>query len=121
MDLWLWDVKALPETHRKLTGVSSDLILDNLQKLNAAGGKIILRCPLIPDVNDEDQELLRIAKLASSLNHVQEINLEPYHPLGEGKNLRLGKENLLHADFADPSRKAHWLEILKKHTQVPVY
>jgi len=29
--------------------------------------------------------------------------------------------NLFHADFVDPSRKAHWLEILKIHTQVPVH
>lgn len=88
VDLWLWDVKASPDTHEKLTGVPSSIILDNLRHLDETGAKIILRCPMIPGINDGQAELLRIAELANTLHGVRQIDLEPYHPLGEGKNLR---------------------------------
>lgn len=120
VDLWLWDVKALPEDHEKLIGVSADLSLNNLHKLDEAGGKTVLRCPLIPEVNDSNEALFHIAGLASSLKHVQQIDLEPYHPLGENKNAKLGKSDVFHSDFASKERKSNWEKVIGQHTFVKV-
>ncbi len=93
MDYFLFDYKAAdPILHKKLTGVDNHLILRNLKKLNADGAKIILRCPLIPGVNDSQEHLLSIARLADRLENVREIHLEPYNPLAAGSYECLGIE-----------------------------
>lgn len=69
VDLWLWDVKTIPEKHEKLTGVPAEPILDNLQRVDQSGAAIILRCPLVPGVNDSEPELHHIAMLANAHTH----------------------------------------------------
>lgn len=122
MDLFLYDIKATdPEKHRQFTGVTNEQILENLRKLDAAGGKTILRCPLVPGVNDDEAHLLAIAELANSLKNVQEINLEPYHPLGVGKCARLGVTSRLEKnDFADEKSIETWFSLIRSKTRVSV-
>lgn len=122
IDLFLYDIKATdPEKHREFTGVTNELILENLRKIDEAGGKSILRCPLIPGVNDGEEHLLAIAKLAESLNNVQEINLEPYHPLGVNKSARLGVKSRLEInEFADEKSIERWLNLIQSHTKIAV-
>lgn len=117
-DLWLWDVKAAPGDHQRLTGVPFEPILENLRKVSASGAAIILRCPLVPGVNDTEEHLISIADLANTLEGVEGIDLEPYHPMGEGKGVQLGRGTVFHAEFASEADKERWREILKKHTSV---
>ena len=121
VDLWLWDVKASPEKHEKLTGVPAEPILENLHKLDQAGETIILRCPLVPGINDSDGELRHIATLANEHPHVREIDLEPYHPLGEDKSRSLGRETVFHSGFASESDKFRWKATISVLTKVPVH
>ena len=121
VDLWLWDVKAAPDRHRELTGVDSDLILANLRFLDSAGARIVLRAPLIPGLNDREADLLHLAAVAESLTGVRRIDLEPYHPLGENKALRLGREPGYRGEFADGVPTERALALLREHTQVPVF
>ena len=121
VDLWLWDVKAAPEKHEKLIGVPWEPIHDNLLKLAGSGASIMLRCPLVPGINDEDAQLIRIAEQADRLGCVRRIDLEPYHPLGEGKNLALGRNDLFHSAFASAADKKRWQETIATHTAVPVH
>ena len=98
-DLWLYDVKVLPEEdHIRHTGVSNRQILANLQNLDQMGARIILRCPIIPGVNLNDAHFEELAKLANTLKNLQQIHLEPYHPLGLSKAQQLGKTQA----FQDP-------------------
>ncbi len=120
VDLWLWDVKAPRELHEQLVGTPNDLILENLQRLDKAGAATILRCPLIPGVNDSDAALLSIAQLANTLNHLQQIELEPYHPLGETKNIKLGKKEFFQAPFVAEATKEHWREFLSARAKARV-
>ena len=120
VDLWLWDVKTVPEKHEELTGVPAGPILENLKLLDAAGASVILRCPLVPGVNDTDAELAHIAGLANAYPHVQRIDLEPYHPLGEGKSRALGRANVFHSDFASDADKKRWRETIASLTRTPV-
>ena len=119
VDLWLWDIKAAPEHHRELTGAESAPILENLRKLDAAGAPTVLRCPLVPGVNDTAADLAHIAAVATSLKYVRRIDLEPYHPLGEGKCRKLGRAPGYRGDFAPLASVEAAIAALKKLTPVP--
>lgn len=121
VDLWLWDVKATPEKHEQLTGVPAQLILENLRKLDQSETEIILRCPLVPGVNDDDSSLEHIASLANQLSNVRQIDLEPYHPMGEGKSRNLGRENIFHSEFSSEQEKARWKKFIQSRTNIAVH
>ena len=108
VDLWLWDVKAHPSRHKELIGVEAAPILDNLAFIAGRGAKSVLRCPLVPGVNDSDEALAHIAHLAKTTLGVQRIDIEPYHPMGEDKNRRLGRSGYFTAPFATDADKARW-------------
>ncbi len=121
VDLWLWDVKSSPDAHRQLTGVESVLILENLRMIDEAGAKIWLRCPLVPGINDSNEHLQHIADLANSLKGCQRIDIEPYHPLGEGKTFKLGRENTFHAEQPSASKVLEYYDFMKARTDIPIY
>ncbi len=121
VDLWLWDVKAPPKRHRELTGADAAPILDNLAFIAAHGAAIVLRCPLVPGVNDSDDALAHIAHLAETTPGILGIDIEPYHPMGEGKGRRLGRENVFTAPFASDTDKTRWRSFFRAHTTLPVH
>lgn len=91
-DLFLFDYKESdPELHRKYTGADNKLILENLRLISGLGKKIILRCPIIPGFNDRDEHFTAIGKLASSLDSILRVEIEPYHSLGTEKYEALGR------------------------------
>ena len=91
MDLWLYDIKGMdPVKHKEHTGVDIVAIHRNLRMLDANGAKIILRCPMIPGVNDFSENLFALAKLADELKNVEAINVEPYVAYGIDKAHKLG-------------------------------
>lgn len=122
VDLWLYDVKVFPEEeHIKYTGVSNKVILDNLHLLNGMGAKIVLRCPIIPDINMSSPHFTAIADLANALDNVIAIHLEAYHPLGLSKAEQLGKgQTYLNDKFLDPSSLEHFADALRQKTKKEV-
>lgn len=122
VDLWLFDIKLLnEEKHRTYTGVSNELILKNLRLLDSLGAKTVLRCPVIPDVNFDEEHFALLAELASSLNHVTAIHLEPYHPLGISKAEQLGvTQSYANTDFLSGAELTACAETLRQKTGLPV-
>jgi pyruvate formate lyase activating enzyme len=122
VDIFLYDLKDTdPVRHKKYTGVELALILENLQKLDAAGAAIYLRCPLIPDLNATPEHMEGIAKIADKLINLLEIDLMPYHPLGESKMKRLGLESSSNSkEFADRNECEKLRSQLKSLCKVPV-
>lgn len=91
-DLFLYDCKLTDEAlHKKYTGVSNLPILENLDALCGTGARVFLRCPMIPDINLTKDHFDGIARLANRYKNIEEIHLEPYHPLGINKRMALGK------------------------------
>ena len=91
VDLWLYDIKGLDaELHRKHTGVDNRLILENLRWLDGQGAKIVLRCPMVPGLNDSEENLSKLGALADSLKGVSQVDVEPYSPFGVDKGRQLG-------------------------------
>ena len=117
-DIFLYDYKATaPELHRKLTGVDNSLILENLRKLNASGAKIILRCPLVPGVNDQEEHLCAIAAIANELEHVEAIHIEPFHPMARGKYQALKRSCPgIPEEFPSADTIEHWKAVISAHT-----
>ncbi len=120
--LFLYDCKETdPARHLACTGVASDPILDNLRRLDQAGAKLILRCPIIPGLNDRPDHLEGIARLANGLQHLLEINLMPYHPLGASKSARIGVAYPLeNKAFAEKERTEAWLAQVQRLVRIPV-
>lgn len=91
-DLFLYDLKFVDdELHRQYTGASNEPILENLQALGQVHRHIWLRVPLIPGINDGTENLEAVARLASSIPGVRQVNLLPYHRAGLQKFRRLAQ------------------------------
>ena len=90
-DLFLYDVKLMdPRRHETFTGVSNRLILSNLDRLTREGHRVIIRIPLIPGVNDDNDNLDRTGSFLGRLGGVESVVLLPYHGFHEGKTERFG-------------------------------
>ena len=89
-DLFLYDIKAFgTELHRKGTGVSNELILENLKNLSGRAD-IIVRIPVIGGYNDNDEEIRQIADFLKQIKIIK-AELLPYHAMGEHKYTALGR------------------------------
>ena len=96
VDLYLYDLKLMDERrHQQWTGVSNVDILANLKRLSKMGKKILVRIPLIPGVNDDEQNLRQTAGFLASLETKPAVELLPYHNIAAGKLAGLGREDAL--------------------------
>ena len=122
VDIFLFDYKETDAAlHKSFTGVSNELILENLTMLDSIGVKTILRCPIIPTCNDRDDHFEGIARVASSLNNIIEINVEPYHPLGKGKSELLDRRYVLDdVGFPSDETVSGWIDKTQSKTAVIV-
>ncbi len=99
-DLFLYDLKFMDrEKHRRYTGVSNELILENLEKLANRGARVQVRIPVLPGINDSEME--DMAEWLS-LKGIEDVALLPYHKAGEVKYRRLGMPYRL-KDLRPPS------------------
>jgi pyruvate formate lyase activating enzyme len=93
-DLFLYDIKLMSEDeHQNYTGVSNQRILKNLIEVDKLGKKIIIRIPIVPEITDTNENLYAIRGFISCLQNIIEIDLLPYHRIGEGKYKKYGREN----------------------------
>ena len=91
VDLFLYDLKCMDEArHRALTGVGNARILDNLRRLDAAGARLWIRCPLVPGLNDADADLAALRDFVAGLRGVGRVEVCPYHALGLEKYAKFG-------------------------------
>ena len=114
-DLFLWDVKHTnPEAHRHWTGVSNSLIMKNLYVMDQHGASVRLRCPIIPGVNDVEEHFQQIARIASSLQNLQGVEIMPYHTMGLSKADELDIDIRYRcAHSVSREKKADWVHLLK--------
>jgi pyruvate formate lyase activating enzyme len=91
VDLFLYDIKLIsPAKHRKYTGVSNKLILQNLKNLAKNKNNILISLPIIPSINADLENILRTGEFISSLKGVEKVSLLPYHKTGVDKYRNLG-------------------------------
>lgn len=109
---FLFDLKcADSKRHKELTGVGNERILSNLAFLLDNGADVIIRLPMIPDVNDSDEDIDGIVRIFSANEgKYRYAEIMPYHSFGVSKAQRLGNKNAFcHADATDAD-KERWRE-----------
>ena len=92
-DLFLFDIKAYSEKiHKQATGAGNSRIIENLKLLTTENNDIWIRIPVIPDINDNMEEMEKISAYLAGLKRIKQIELLPYHQFGAGKYETLGME-----------------------------
>ncbi|KUG26020.1 pyruvate formate-lyase activating enzyme [hydrocarbon metagenome] len=116
VDLFLYDYKETdPVKHKEFTGVDRKVIIDNLKALHDDGAKIILRCPIIPSVNDRDDHFTGIAELVPQLPNLVSVELMAYHDIGRDKAAKVGVDNeYYHMENTTEEMKKDWLKKLNE-------
>ncbi len=95
-DLVIFDVKHMDATqHKRLTGVSNKRILQNLRKLREGNHEVLVRLPLIPDINDSTDNLQASADFLRQLG-IERVEVIPYHEFAATKYELLGHTYPLH-------------------------
>jgi pyruvate formate lyase activating enzyme len=116
VDLVLYDIKFVDnEKHTRFTGASNEVIMQNAEKLSDVGLPLIIRLPLLPGINDAIEDINGMVNFIQGLETVQRVDILPYHRLGIGKYLMLGKEYRL--GTLEPPDRNH-LEKLRDLIQV---
>ncbi len=81
--------------HKELTGVPNEVILENITLLCSLSMeldlRVIVRIPFIPGYTDEDENIIQSARFVATLPGSPELNLLPYHNMGEKKYEMIGK------------------------------
>ena len=88
-DLVLYDIKSMePEAHKDFTGVDNKRILENIKRIATETDVTIrLRFPVIPNINDNKENVEKTAQLAKSLG-IEWVDILPYHGFA-GQKYRL--------------------------------
>lgn len=106
LQLVLFDLKVMDaDTHRRQTGVSNRIILENLTRIGAGTTPLRIRVPLIPGITDGDENLSAIARFAANLEALEGIDLLPYHRIGEEKYRRLKRTNKMASAVPLPAER----------------
>jgi len=93
IDFAFIDVKHMNrDKHKDKTGVYNDLILNNIEALVKSGwvGRLVLRMPVIHNFNDTEENAIETANFMNRIG-TYEINLLPFHRMGDSKWNQLGK------------------------------
>ncbi len=92
-DMVLYDFKHMDsEEHRKCTGTSNQLALENAKKIIAEFPHItfVARVPVIPGYNDSNENIAETARfITEELGSSIKVHLLPYHKLGTTKYERM--------------------------------
>jgi len=105
-DLFLYDLKLMDgAAHERYCGVSNDVIKENLRRLAREGREVIVRVPLVPGINDGEENLRRLGEFVCSLEVVYPVDVLPYERLGIEKHAMVGQTYRL-AGLAPPSEEA---------------
>ena len=90
-----------------------------MRHLNAAKRRIVMRCPMIPGINDDEAELNTRGALADELDAVESVDVLPYVPYGIDKARRLGLK-VYEAPQPPPEYGPGIVASLAAHTRKPV-
>lgn len=89
VDTFLYDIKSYdPEIHKSCTGVSNELILNNLRLISNNNAKIEIRIPLVMGYNDK--EIPSIGEFLSKIKGISRIKILKYHSFAASRYKALG-------------------------------
>jgi pyruvate formate lyase activating enzyme len=96
VDFVIFDLKLEDSgAHERYTGVSNRCIKNNLSNILKSDKDILVRMPLVPGCNDSPEAIKRIGEFIATNRKGAQLEILPYHRLGEGKYARLDREYTL--------------------------
>lgn len=116
--LFLYDLKEMDsERHRKYTGVYNKEILANLEYLFSRNADIIIRMPLIPNINSSREDIKALADfLKAHRGKYRYAEIMQYHKLGNSKLESLGRSDELLPDLPTNEEFGRlWLDIFAEY------
>ena len=114
-DLVLFDLKIIDEKkHYEMTESGNRLILENFIRLNQKNTRIWARIPVIPGINDSDEDADSFIEILKKGKNVEQVTLIPYHRYGLAKYIALGFDETPHT-FQTPA--ASQMEKIKNRLQ----
>lgn len=120
-DLVLYDVKHVdPVVHRRLTGESNRLVLENARRLAVLGAPMVVRYPIVPNFTDDRRDADALFRFVAALPGVKEVQLLPYHRLGESKYAMLRRPYPLKGVLPPPHQAMERLSELGKRRDLRV-
>ncbi|MEG0086243.1 MAG: glycyl-radical enzyme activating protein [Niameybacter sp.] len=91
VDLFLYDIKMMDSLkHKQYVGADNARCLSNVEQLIKRGKNIIVRVPVIPDINDHDKDIEAITNFVKHINKEIPLELLPFHKMGQTKYESLG-------------------------------
>lgn len=113
VDFFLYDIKMMDaKKHQEYTGMPNKLILENLKKLAGGGNILAVRFPVVPGINDDSDNIKKMAEFILSLKTIEDISLLPYHRAGSEKYKRLDRADRM--EEIQPPSDEKIIEIKKK-------
>ena len=118
VDLAICDIKHMdPAIHKKLTGVSNEIILENIRYIRQQMEKPMnIRTPIVPGYNGDPENIMKTARfIYKNLGSDVVYSLLPYHRMGESKSAELeisGYE--LHVTPPDDTYMQQLAELVEK-------
>lgn len=92
LDYVIMDVKLIDDTrHMHYTKVSNRLILENLEWLKKSGKPFRIRIPVIPGVNDDEENFYKTARQLQGAENLDFVELLPYHTTAGAKYPMIGQ------------------------------
>lgn len=114
-DLVITDIKHMDTVkHREYTGAGNELILKNIIKTVELGKKLVIRTPVVPGYNDDEENFLAIGRFIRDdlENRIVQYQLLPYRKLGTEKYASLGIAYPM-GDYAPPERSVWEKKLLE--------
>lgn len=113
-DLFYFDWKvSSEEAARNCLGGSLTPIRDNLRLLCRAQKNVVLRCPIIPGINDNAEHFASIRDLLAQFPAIRKAQLLPYHTFGISKSRNIGADMTAFPvpGPEDPDRWREWFAL----------
>ncbi len=86
VDIVMMDIKVMDsDKHRECTSVPNERILANAVRLGQQPQPLLIRTPIIPGINDNKEEIGKIAEFVSKLPNLMYYELLPFHPMATSK------------------------------------
>lgn len=112
LDYVIMDLKIMDEEkHRRYTGVSNNSILRNLDILKGSGKPFCIRIPVIPGVNDDEENFYMTAMALAHADSLDTVELLPYHATAGAKYSMVGME--YRPDFDEEKKPRLDLEVFE--------
>lgn len=110
IDLVLLDYKMTDEAmHRQYVGIDRSAVLAAFALLGEEKQPVVLRAPIIPGLNDNEEHFAAIRALKAKYPNIRRAQVMPYHTIGRGKYGEIGLPYTLSSlENATEEQRAVW-------------